>query len=58
MHAFGEKALPVLVLDGEIAAHGSYPTRDQLATLLDETAIATTAPATSSGCGCSPGSGC
>jgi len=57
MQAFGEKALPVLVIDGEIATHGRYPTRDQIATLLDETAT-TPAPATSSGCGCSPGSGC
>jgi Arsenical resistance operon protein ArsD len=59
MQAFGEKALPVLVIDGEIAAHGSYPTRDQLAMLLDETATAAApAPAQSSGCECSPGSGC
>ena len=59
MQAFGEKALPVLVIDGEIAAHGRYPTRDQLATLLDETATpAGPAPAQSSGCECSPGSDC
>ena len=59
MQAFGENALPVLVIDGEIAAYGSYPTRDQLATLLDETAtVAAPAPAKSSGCGCSSGSSC
>lgn len=57
MQAFGEKALPVLVVDGEIHVYGSYPTRDQLATLLGATAPATV-PAKSSGCGCSPGSGC
>ena len=59
MQAFGEKALPVLVVDGEIHGYGSYPTRDQLATLLVEPASATVPePAKSSGCGCSPGSGC
>jgi arsenite-transporting ATPase len=58
MQAFGEKALPVLVIDGEIRAHGSYPTRDQLVTLLDETATVTAPAPKSSGCGCSPGSSC
>lgn len=61
MQAFGEKALPVLVVDGEIHAYGSYPTRDQLAKLLDAPAPApATVPeqAKASGCGCSPGSGC
>lgn len=59
MHAFGEEALPVLVIDGEIRAHGSYPSRDELAALLaDSPAAATTAPEKSSGCGCSPGANC
>lgn len=60
MQAFGEKALPVLVIDGEIHAYGSYPTRDQLAALLsDQPAASGSAPEEkSSGCGCSPGSGC
>jgi hypothetical protein len=60
MQAFGEKALPVLVIDGEIRAHGQYPTRDGLAALLgDQPAAVEPAPAEkSSGCGCSPGSGC
>jgi Arsenical resistance operon protein ArsD len=57
MQAFGEKALPVLVIDGEIRAHGHYPTRDELASLLasdPEPAAAVK----SSGCGCAPGSSC
>ena len=59
MQAFGEKALPVLVIDGEIRAHGSYPTRDQLAALLAyQEPAAAAAPAKSSGCGCAPGSSC
>ena len=31
MAAFGEKALPVLLLDGDIAIHGRYPSREELA---------------------------
>ena len=59
MQAFGDKALPVLVIDGEIAAHGKYPTRDALAALLGNAAAsAPSATETSSGCGCSPGSSC
>ena len=59
MQAFGEKALPVLVVDGEIHAHGRYPTRDELASLLtDGPAAAPVATEKASGCGCSPGSGC
>jgi hypothetical protein len=34
MQAFGEDALPVLVVDGDIAIHGRYPSRDELAGLL------------------------
>lgn len=59
MQAFGEKALPVLVIDGEIRAHGHYPTRDELAAMLtDQPKVATAPPEKSSGCGCSPGSSC
>jgi hypothetical protein len=59
MQAFGEKALPVLVIDGEIAAHGHYPTREELASLLaDQPAATVEPPEKSTGCGCSPGSSC
>jgi arsenite methyltransferase len=34
MAAFGEQALPALVLDGDIVMHGRYPTRNELAELL------------------------
>lgn len=58
MTAFGEDALPVLVVDGEIAMHGRYPTREDLADLLGtaQPAAETEAPK-SGGCGCGP-SGC
>lgn len=59
MQAFGEKALPVLVIDGEIAAHGHYPTREELGQLLARQPGAVPAQETkTSGCGCSPGSSC
>lgn len=59
MQAFGDGALPALVLDGEIVVHGRYPTRDDLAAL-----IAGNAEVKPSGAelpqagGCAPGSGC
>jgi hypothetical protein len=34
MAAFGEAALPALLLDGDIAIHGRYPSREELADLL------------------------
>ena len=34
MAAFGEAVLPVLVVDGDIAVHGRYPSREELAELL------------------------
>ena len=58
MQAFGEKALPVLVIDGEILTHGRYPTRGELASFLAPGPEPAAAEKTSSGCGCAPGSGC
>lgn len=61
MQAFGENALPVLVIDGEIRIHGRYPTRDQLAAALQGDQPAPATPVVregSSGCGCSPDSPC
>ncbi len=59
MQALGEKALPILLIDGEIRAHGHYPTRDELASLLADQQTATPAvEEKSSGCWCSPGSSC
>lgn len=58
MQAFGDKALPVLVIDGEIAAHGHYASRDELTALLAGQPARTAPAEKSSGCGCSPGSSC
>ena len=59
MQAFGEEALPALVVDGDIAMHGRYPSRDELAALLTSTAQPVVElPRTSGGgCGCGP-AGC
>jgi hypothetical protein len=59
MAAFGESALPVLVLDGDIAVHGRYPSREELAGLLDSTASRPIELASSAdGCGCEPDGCC
>jgi len=58
MTAFGESALPVLVVDGDIAIHGRYPSREELAGVLSVNAVPAVEFAQSSGgCGCGPG-GC
>ena len=59
MQAFGDQALPVLVVDGDIALHGRYPGRDELAAALGGATMtaAPEPPQTPGGCGCGPG-GC
>ena len=58
MAAFGDAALPALVVDGEIAVHGRYPSRDELAGLLDTPVAAPLRLSVSAdSCGCGPG-GC
>ena len=58
MQAFGEGALPVLVVDGDIAVHGRYPSREELAGVLALKAEPIVElPQSSGGCGCGPG-GC
>jgi arsenite methyltransferase len=56
MAAFGEPALPALLIDGDIVMHGRYPTRDELAGLLSVKAEPVVDVPASSGC-CSS-SGC
>jgi SAM-dependent methyltransferase len=55
MTAFGEAALPVLVVDGDIAIHGRYPSREDLAGVLAVSVVELSQ--SSGGCGCGPG-GC
>jgi SAM-dependent methyltransferase len=58
MTAFGDAALPVLVVDGDIAIHGRYPSREELAGVLTVKATPIVElPQSSGGCGCGPG-GC
>ncbi|MGA2011140.1 MAG: arsenite efflux transporter metallochaperone ArsD [Solirubrobacteraceae bacterium] len=59
MAAFGDAALPALVVDGEIAVHGRYPSRDELAGLLDTQVPAPLELSVSAdSCGCEPGGCC
>ncbi len=52
MAAFGERALPAVLLDGDIVMHGRYPSREELAGLLDVSGASVPAPASAGGCGC------
>jgi len=57
----GDACLPLLLVNGEIAARGAYPRRDELARLAGLVATASSMKPkirlSSAGC-CSPGSGC
>lgn len=54
----GEAALPVLVVDGDVAIHGRYATREELTVLIAASPEAPASePTGSGGCGCGP-SGC
>ena len=59
MQAFDDKALPATVVNGEVLAHGRYPTRDELVASLgssiDQASEASRDQATAC---CAPGSGC
>jgi hypothetical protein len=54
----GDSCLPLLILNGEVVAHGAYPRREQLAQLVGLTASACASKPKirlASGCGCKPG---
>ena len=56
----GDGCLPLVIMNGEIVAHGAYPRRPELARLAGLTAAASTSKPTirlTSAC-CKPGSGC
>lgn len=55
MQVLGEQALPALVVDGEIAVHGRYPSRNELAGML--AAASSSQPEASGSSGCGP-TGC
>jgi arsenite methyltransferase len=56
--AFGEQALPALLVDGEIVLHGRYPTRAELEGFLGAKPEPVELPVSSNGgCGCGSG-GC
>jgi hypothetical protein len=56
MQAFGDKALPATLVNGEILTFGTYPSRDALVAALG--AARGAAPASEAGGCCAPGSGC
>lgn len=62
MQAFGDQALPVTLVNGEIAFHGRYPSRDDLQNAINEASTAKPAATSTSlpmqSCGCEPGTDC
>lgn len=63
MQAFGEKALPAVVVNGEVHSHGGYPNRDELVEAVKSAKNAENIEASdksndSSCCGSDSGSGC
>jgi hypothetical protein len=62
LQAFGERALPATLVDGEVLTHGRYPTRDELLSALSPSVEPARVPDTDaqpadSSC-CAPGSDC
>lgn len=57
MHAFGDGALPAVLVDDTVLTYGRYPTRDEFVAVLTPVRDPV-ARAWGSGAGCAPGSGC
>ena len=58
MAAFGDAALPAVLVDGDVSVHGRYPSREELAGMLQAKAEPVSEMSvSSSGCGCGS-SGC
>lgn len=59
MQAFDERALPATLVNGEVLAHGHYPTREELTAALGASAdhASDASVPVGSAC-CAPGSGC
>jgi hypothetical protein len=53
LQAFGDKALPATLVNGEVLVHGRYPSRNELLA-----ALAPATPAPGGDACCAPGSGC
>lgn len=51
----GQDALPVILVDGELALAGRYPSRDELARWTGKAPAVAAAAKAASGCGCSGG---
>lgn len=59
MQAFGDKALPATLINGEVLMFGRYPTRDEIgAALRARTSAPSQTTLDDGGACCTPGSGC
>lgn len=60
MQAFGDKALPATLVNGEVVIYGRYPSREEVTAALNTTTnhqAASSAP-DDGACGCTPGTKC
>jgi Arsenical resistance operon protein ArsD len=57
LQAFGDGALPAVLVDGTVLTYGRYPTRDELVAVLTPTSAIDAVTETGGSC-CAPGSGC
>lgn len=57
MQAFGDGALPAVLVDDTVLTYGRYPTRDELVAVLTPTGTPGDGPDAGGSC-CAPGSGC
>ena len=60
MQAFGDKALPATLVNGEVLTYGRYPSREEIAAALgaDTRRQDESSDQGDRGCGCAPGSAC
>lgn len=57
LQAFGDKALPAVLVDDVVLTYGRYPSRDELVAVLTPVQADGNADASGGSC-CAPGSGC
>jgi hypothetical protein len=57
LQAFGDKALPAVLVDDVVLTYGRYPTRDELVAVLTPVQADGSVDTNGGSC-CAPGSGC
>lgn len=58
MQAFGDKALPAILVNGEVLTYGRYPSRDEIIAALGTSSEPGASATQTKGACCAPGSNC